>query len=386
LTAHDQRFMRRLPHGKGVPFDALRQWTTSGAIEAALQAMAKGKNLPHWGTKGRVNRAGGALRQGSLTDDQAMVLESWRIAHTGVIHTFEAMLRARAKDKNVQVAQRLKRRTTIIDKLSRFPRMELARMDDIAGCRLIFPDIKSLHTFRDKVHQARFKHVLKNQKNKYDYLQTPTERGYRGIHDVYEYRARKKKSTKYDGLLIEIQYRTNVQHAWATAVEVVTQLTENEPKFNRGDPRHIKLFCLASEMLARAHEGTSSILKDIGNSELVQEFDKLDGDIRVIRMLTDLVINEWIGDRMESDHVILHIRKEDTKLELHQFDLELEASTKLLELEKEFPNDDIVLVGARNVGEVISAFRNYFNDVREFMNLIFAARKILAPQSKPLMV
>jgi hypothetical protein len=106
--------------------------------------MAKKVELPHWGSKGAINRAGDALRHQSLGDGQTRALESWRMAHRGVIHTFEALLRARAKNKDVEVAQRLKRRSTIVDKLSRYPNMQLARMDDVAGCRLIFPTIEAL--------------------------------------------------------------------------------------------------------------------------------------------------------------------------------------------------------------------------------------------------
>ena len=340
--------------------------------------MAKKISFPHWGSKGAVNRAGDAIRNKTLTPAQAGGLESWRIAHRDVIHTFEAMLRARAKNHaDVQVAQRLKRRSTITDKLRRYPSMQLSRMDDVAGCRLIFTNEQALHDFRSKVHQAKFKHVLKNAKDKYDYIKSPTDRGYRGIHDVYEYKARRGKSTKCDGLLIEIQYRTTAQHAWATAVEVVTQMTENEPKFDRGDRRHIRLFCLASEILSRAHECAHSCVSDLSNEELFSEFDKLDGEINVLDMLIGLAIHEWIGNRVESDQIILQITK-GKEFKLYQFDLELEASHKLLELEKAFPEDDIVLVGARSVEEVVSAFRNYFNDVREFMNLFVAARKMLA--------
>jgi hypothetical protein len=64
---------------------------------------------------------------------------------------------------------------------------------------------------------------------------------------------------------------------------------------------------------------------------------------------------------------------------LHQYDLELEAQTRLLELEKEFPEDDIVLVGAKTVEEVMSAFRNYFSDVKDFLALMYAAHLKLDP-------
>lgn len=335
--------------------------------------------LPHWGSKGALNRAGDAVRNDTLDNDQAMILESWRLSHQDVINTFQALLRARAKNLDVQVAQRLKRRSTIVDKLFRHPGMQLARMDDIAGCRLIFSNIKSLHEFRDRLHKAKFKHVLKNEKKKYDYIENPTSRGYRGIHDIYEYRSKKGKS-QCDGLLIEIQYRTNVQHAWATAVEVVTQMTDHQPKFDRGDPRYVKLFCLASEMLARTHEYMPHCVSTLDNIELLNEFEALNSTIRVMDTLLNIVIHEWIGHRATADHVILHI-PEEGQFKLYEFDLELEASAKLLELEKAFPKDNIVLVGARTIEEVKSAFRNYFNDVNEFMRLMVEARLKLIPES-----
>jgi len=339
--------------------------------------MANRIELPHWGSKGAVNRAGEALRKDTLGPGQADVLESWRMAHRDVINTFQAMLRARAKNLDIQVAQRLKRRSTIIDKLSRHPGMQLARMDDVAGCRLIFPNIEALNEFRAKLHKASFKHVLKNEKDKYNYIESPSERGYRGIHDIYEHRSR-KGNTKCDGLLIEIQYRTNVQHAWATAVEVVTEATEHQPKFDRGD--------LASEMLARTLEGMPPrLFPDLSNKQLYAEFESLNGEIRVMQMLLNLVLNDWIAERVEADHIILRLNKKEG-FKLYQFDLELEASAKLLELEKEFPEDNIVLVGARNVEEVKSAFRNYFNDVRDFLSMMVKAHETLDPETHSAMM
>jgi hypothetical protein len=65
-------------------------------------------------------------------------------------------------------------------------------------------------------------------------------------------------------------------------------------------------------------------------------------------------------------------------VQLYQFDLELEASAALIELEKAHPEDDIVLVGAETIAEVTSAFRNYFKDVGAFLKFIKKGKAELA--------
>ena len=89
-------------------------------------------------------------------------------------------MRSRVKDINATVAQRHKRRNTIFDKLNRYPKMNLARMDDVAGCRIIFRTIDDLYNFREKFHKARFHHKRMNHDDKYDYIKHPKKTGYRG--------------------------------------------------------------------------------------------------------------------------------------------------------------------------------------------------------------
>ena len=138
------------------------------------------------GSKSRVNRAGDNVRVGRATAEDLKVIEEWRAAHRNVLNTFQAILRTRLRFSRAVVAQRHKRRSTIYDKLERLPDMQLARMDDVAGCRAIFKTIKELREFRLTMHKARFNHKRKNDVDKYDYIVNPKQTGYRGIHDVYE--------------------------------------------------------------------------------------------------------------------------------------------------------------------------------------------------------
>ena len=131
-------------------------------------------NKPHaqfpGGSKSRVNRAGARVRGGTATSADFTVVDEWRAAHRAVLNTFQALLRGRTRSTGIVVAQRHKRKRTIFDKLQRLPKMELSRMDDVAGCRLIFPDLETLHAFRSDFHEARFHHKLRNEVGKYDYI------------------------------------------------------------------------------------------------------------------------------------------------------------------------------------------------------------------------
>ena len=127
------------------------------------------------------------MREGTANDSDLSIIDEWRAAHRNVLNTFQAILRTRTRNLPVTVAQRHKRRNTILEKLARFPKMQLSRMDDVAGCRLIFESIEQLYSFRDSVLAARFRHEIRNEKDKYDYIKRPKLTGYRGIHDVYSY-------------------------------------------------------------------------------------------------------------------------------------------------------------------------------------------------------
>ena len=207
----------------------------------------------------QVSKAGNRISAGNGTVDDYVILENWRASHAWVINTFQVNLRRRSRGTSIVVGTRLKRRPTILNKLQRYPNMQLGRMHDIAGCRVIFPTMKDLLDFRSSLHRAKFAHDRRSiDEEKWNYISFPKKYGYRGIHDVYEYASRSSQGADWRGLLIEIQYRTLLQHSWATAVEVAGLLTHNNPKYGQGAPEFVEFFAVASEILARHCEGMTS--------------------------------------------------------------------------------------------------------------------------------
>lgn len=328
--------------------------------------MTDGSTYPG-GSKSRVNRAGDNFRAGQATPEDAAVIEAWRAAHRGVLNTFQAILRNRTRRSDITVAQRHKRKRTIFDKLRRLPRMQLARMDDVAGCRLIFKNVKDLYVFRVRFHKARFNHKRRNDLDKYDYIKTPKDTGYRGIHDVYEYDVQSDVGKPLAGLYVEIQYRTLVQHAWATAVELIGFVTESQPKFKQGDKRYETAMSFASEILARAFEKSKGPYPIFDDREVVRRFLDIDNEIGLLRTLRGL--NAADKAVTENRNAIL-IFASTGDLEVQTFRDATDALKALFELEKKYPDRDIVLVRADTSDEVRLAFKNYFSDARDFIRLV----------------
>lgn len=342
------------------------------------------------GSKSRVNRAGNNVRDDKATLEDLHVIDEWRAAHRGVLNTFQAILRNRTRGSGITVAQRHKRKRTIFDKLHRLPGMQLARMDDVAGCRLIFKNLSDLNRFRDQFHRARFNHKRRNDLDRYDYIKQPKVTGYRGIHDVYEYDVNSDVGQDLAGLNVEIQYRTLVQHAWATAVEVVGFITESQPKFQKGDKRYEHALALASEILARSYEKLKGPFPEIPDIDLVAQFLEIDSELGLLRTLRGLnAANRVVSDRRNA----ILIFSGDGELEIRSFRDATDALRSLFELERTMPDRDIVLVRADSSDDVRLAFRNYFSDARDFIRLLeggctklASSKKVSRPESSPVRV
>jgi putative GTP pyrophosphokinase len=327
-------------------------------------------------TKSRVRAAGKRIVRGIPNEEDESVFNNFRSSHAHLINTFQMNARRHAGKNNATVGQRLKRRNTIIDKLVREPNMPLSAMQDIAGCRIIFNDIASLRHVRMKLRNARFSHERVNDLEKYDYILTPKDTGYRGIHDIYNYSVKDEPGNKWNGLNIEIQFRTTSQHAWATAVEIADLITKNRIKFNDALDEYLLFFQLSSEIIARQSEGLTSCRPNLSNSRLISEFQEQEENLNLLRRLKGLKGASRKLKIRKNTILIFKSGNDDGKeemLETLPFKSINDAMERYAILEKEMGGyADIVLVRGEDERSIRDTFKNYFTDAQDFISILEA--------------
>ena len=329
-------------------------------------------------SKNRVNKAGVSVRAGNSTDEDIAVIENWRASHSRILNDWQSILRTHSEEFDVIFAQRLKRKVTIFDKLTRYSGMKFATMHDIAGCRLIFKNMSDLDKYREKLHNNSpwIKHKRRKANedpDPYDYVRNPhpSNSGYRGVHDVYEYVSKSQVSKDWNGLFVEIQYRTTVQHAWATANEIAGSMTGYHSKFGRGTEEQHEFFRLTSEIIARAEEGRKSCYPDLTNETLCKLFNDIEKDTHLLQRLQALkTISGHEGLNLFKQNVIL-VHQENNKIKVFNYSTFPRAREQYFELEEKYGEKaDVVLVRTPTVANLKEAYRNYFSDTSEFVNLV----------------
>lgn len=344
----------------------------------------------------QVNLAGAVLISESSTEEEIehaeTVVNTWRGAHVFPLNTFQTYLRRKTTEVNVHglVAQRTKRLPAIKQKLQRFPSLNLSQMQDIGGCRAVAGSLRVVNELKDIYDRASFKHELVQGGT--DYIQHPKDTGYRAIHLIYKYASASAKYERYNGLRIEIQLRTWEQHAWATAVEIVDRFKDENLKFGIGDQHWARFFALMGSVLA-LREGTPSVRNTPENrNELLDELKCHVHDLGVISFFEQVrKIRQRSMQRPDSrpsaiKHFLLKFSR-NNKVEFRVYSDRSKASTDYLQNERENRKNigsDTLLVGARSIENIKSAYGNYFLNPRRFLREVnMAIETGLSPKYYP---
>ena len=306
--------------------------------------------------------------------DAFVILSNWRACHGYPINTFQATLRTKLKkiDKNALVAQRLKRTPSILNKLRRFPGMSLSRMQDIGGLRAVVSTLPQLKKLHENYKSTIFTHKLISE---FDYVENPKKSGYRSVHLVYKYKVR--QSSPYEGLQIELQLRTKLQHAWATAVETVGTFLEHSLKSSEGPDEWLDFFALISSAFAHAERtplvsGYEHLSKDETYRDTIQKSIRL-GVKDMLVGYSSAVRSIPAGTARGAYYLVeLELTGENRNVKITPFSRDKleEANRRYTEAEQEAVNGkpmQVVLVSAGSIDSLKRAYPNYFLDTHEFL-------------------
>lgn len=313
-------------------------------------------------------------------DRALVVINNWRASHHFPLNTFQSTLRRKSAEfPGAVVVQRIKRLRAIQHKLRKHTKkpIPLSIMQDIGGCRAVLRTSAHLRKLHKAYLDSDFKHELINQD---DYITSPRYSGYRGIHLIYAYKSDRKST--YNGLKIEVQLRTQLQHAWATAVEIVGFFRKELLKSSEGDSVWKHFFKLMAANIAfeeKAAFGIPDIPWD--RKQLRDQLRRCADRLNALSYLRtigagveDVVEVDTSGAHyflLDLDTVAKHLKVTGYKLNARG-----RATLDYAVIERTLLNiaeHDAVLVSAESMAHLKRAYVNYFLDMRRFIEIVEVA-------------
>lgn len=326
----------------------------------------------------QINKVGEIIRNGT-DDEKEQAIESlnlWRYNHMLPLLNIRAIVDNRLKKLQIDciVGQRLKRMTSIIGKINRFPNMSISKMQDVGGIRIIVPKITDVKKVYDALIKKSKHEVVIPPKN---YIEAPKPDGYRSLHQVFKYL--NEQNEDINNMRIEIQIRTKLQHAWATSVETLGVIDKVSYKSGYGEEENRKFFKIASALFS-LKEGCSVLeeyaqyTKDV----LVNELKQIEQKQQILTKLKGLSILKPSLNLKNSRDVFFVLRLSAEKdnefsIKVIPFEDEEQASLHYDTLEKKTRNasvTSVVLVRSKNLKELKKAYPNYFLDTQNFVKTI----------------
>lgn len=175
-----------------------------------------------------IDRLGDRLRTGELSPETLRLLDTWRRGfrpvYRLVVSTLDGSFRYKASGRPGKTTG------SIVEKLMR-ETTRLSQMQDIAGCRIIVPDITAQNQATSSIASLFTDHVI------IDRRKTPSH-GYRAVHIV----------AMIEGRPVEIQIRTVLQHTWAELSQKLADVVDKRIKYGAGHAESLALLRRLSDL------------------------------------------------------------------------------------------------------------------------------------------
>jgi len=325
----------------------------------------------------QVNRAGRTLISPSATADEIQfaeaIVNNWRAAHGLPLLWLNMDLRRLAAkvDPHRIVAQRIKRLASIKLKLSTQGHMDLARMQDIGGCRAIVRTTRDVARLVKLFKDSRMRHELYDED---DYIRYPRQSGYQAVHLKYKYES--DHYPKHCGLSIEVQLRSQIQHTWATAVEIVGLFTDQALKSSLGNRDWLRFFTLMGAVISRLEKGNPVPTTP---ADLLDELRECAHRLSALTLLRSYgtAVRVTLPQAQKTGHpyFLLTVDANTKHLQWLSFSREQtkQAADAYLSAEREIEGKtgmQAVLVSVERIKTLRRAYPNYFLDTSAFERLV----------------
>lgn len=170
-------------------------------------------------SKTQIDKLGERLRKGEDTIDDLILLDQYRDSFQEAFERVTGYLRS---DLALEPSGRVRKTTkSIRDKLRRQaagqPPIELSRIQDIAGCRLVVYDLLEQENVLAKLRASWSEAKFVDRRDR-------PSNGYRAVHLIVKALGRK----------VEIQLRTSLEHLWAEASEKLAMRIDPAIKYGGG--------------------------------------------------------------------------------------------------------------------------------------------------------
>jgi hypothetical protein len=210
-------------------------------------------------SKGQIDRLGERLKEGPVSEDDLRELDAYRESFTEAYNAVVTKIRSATGLE--PTGRPRKTPFSILQKLRREKSMQLSRMQDIAGCRLVVAGVPEQDRLvGDLVHAFEKSTVV-------DRRERPSH-GYRAVHVI----------ARVADKAVEIQVRTELQNLWAQLSEVMSDVWDPAIKYGGGHANAQRLLAVTS-----------------GNIASLEEWEMVLGKMspgRVKRLLSEIAVDE----------------------------------------------------------------------------------------------
>jgi len=189
-------------------------------------------------SKSQFDKLGERLKSDPIIDDDLRLLDEFRDTFENAYAPVDRAIR----QLGLAATRRNKKtKESIIAKLRRGEVKQLSRMQDIAGCRIIVPNVPDQNRTLNSIHAVFPGATVVDRR-------TNPRNGYRAVHLI----------PRNDGKPVEIQLRTELQHLWARLSELLADRRDSAIKYGGGPEAWRVLLTSLSETLGRFEASTSS--------------------------------------------------------------------------------------------------------------------------------